>query len=224
MYTLLEDNLMDNLKQTDYMQLVTKFVTATEDNQSTFNIPSDQFYDGFIISIGSVFVDPRRYTINNKQIIFNNQSDYVKKGRSISFIFAINQHTGQQIKLKTQSVEATIDKQNVFQSPIGYAESFIVSVGSTFVNPQKYSANNNTIVFVDEEDYIEKGRFVTFIYVDQEDNLNKHIKLDVITILTGANNQSIFNIPFTYDGCVYTKDDFIISLGNTIINQNRYNY
>ena len=78
-------------------------------------------------------------------------------------------------KTTISKVTATADDQPMFTIPFPFdnyldnaKNSFILILGSVIVDPQRYNVIGNRLVFINEEDYVAKGRELTFIFFYSE--------------------------------------------------------
>ena len=77
---------------------------------------------------------------------------------------------GEENKTEIVDVPAIEDKQPVFTIPfptenfLSKKNSFIVILGTLIVDPQRYNVIGNKLVFIDPNDYVDKGRKLTFIF------------------------------------------------------------
>ena len=81
-------------------------VIAQEEMQRSFEIPFPfpdyiRLGNSFICYLGSVWVDPIRYTVSGNRLLFNNEDDGVGLGRKLSFIFLYNTTSPSDMEMQT---------------------------------------------------------------------------------------------------------------------------
>lgn len=144
------------------------WVTATEDNQSTFEIPKISVTDGFdfhkfIVFRGSVSMEgENRYIIDIKKntLTLTNPVDFVPIGASLLFVYARTKRANAYGKLhpkpyffyaKTYNhngvsmIQLPEDKKNGF---VFNMENTMLFIQDVFISPQRYRIDNGTLTFV----------------------------------------------------------------------------
>lgn len=145
---------------------------------------------------------------------------------------------GDSNKTEIIKVEATTDNQPMFTIPFPFANylygknSFIVILGSVIVDPSRYNVIGNKLIFIDEKDYVAKGRELTFIFfytqastldelafVKEED----HILIDSEYVIAETQGQLTFEIPWPQDSSFARGiNPFFLTYRSLYINPSRY--
>lgn len=135
-------------------------------------------------------------------------------------------------------VTATTNNQAVFNIPFPFdnymygKNSFMVIYGTLILDPARYNVIGNTLVFIDKNDYVDKGRDLTFIFfytkgssldelefVEEED----HIILDTKYVIATSNKQTRFTIPWpTGTNFIPGENKFFLTYRGLYINEERY--
>lgn len=206
-------------QQTKFYQ---DYVVATSNGQATFNIPEPFKYytihgNSFFVTIGDVFIDPTRYTINyvNATITLLDPSIIIS-GRSVVFHFVYNENSVYDlidICHTSETITATSQYQVDFilHPPIeNYdAKGFKVYVEllDWYLDDAYYQVYGNKLVLTNLNMGLEIGDKITFHYYYT--NAQKHIKSLVKYYKAITKFQSEFIIDFP-------DDDYFLK-GNKII-------
>lgn len=89
------EELLSNIVVNARTSTVVKSVIAQEQMQRSFTIPFPfdnymQSGNSFSCYLGGLWIDPIRYTVSGKKLVFNNLDDGVGLGRKLSFVFIYN--------------------------------------------------------------------------------------------------------------------------------------
>ena len=144
------------------------WVTATEDNQSTFEIPKISVNDGFdfhkfIVFRGSVSMEgENRYIIDIKKntLTLTNPVDFVPIGTSLLFVYARTKRANAYGKLHPKPyffytttynhngksmIQLPEDKKNGF---VFNMENTMLFIQDVFISPSRYTIDNGTLTFI----------------------------------------------------------------------------
>lgn len=156
-------------QDTTEMRVVT--VEATVDNQSVFEIPeitdgNNIDYRTFMLFKGHVLLNPEgQYTIDYDlgTVTINSPKDYMSKGRHLLFVFIdVNKvdYRGPLITKPITMLAIPIGTHTATITPpngvIATKETLIVFRNGTYVNPNRFTLDNNTIIFGDDDLPIDK--------------------------------------------------------------------
>ena len=205
--------------QTKFRQGVT---IASTDNQVTFAIPEPFKYyvihgNEFFVTIGTVYVDPRRYTIDylNCSITFTDGTT-VYKDRSVVFHFVYNSESVYDlinIVHSSETVTATQRYQTEFTltPPIAdyYSRGFKVYVEllGWYLDDSYFQVYGNKLILNNLNMGLEIGDKITFHYFYTP--VNKHVK----TISKYYHVDTPFQTKFTID---FPDEDYL-EKGNKLI-------
>ena len=134
-------------------------------------------------------------------------------------------------------VTASQDKQPIFTIPfpsenfLGNKNSFIVILGTMIIDPQRYNVIGNKLIFIDPDDYVDKGRKLTFIFFYTKSNYDNSVYIeeencllvDAEYVMANTSNQRDFTIPWPKDER-FTKgrDMFFVTYRGMYVTENRY--
>ena len=180
----------------------------------------------------STWIHPDRFYIkDNKTIIFINDIDKERSQKATYNLYILND-TANIDRYKNElyspssflikSSIATEDNQSVFQIPqvSSNYNSFIIFKGSLLLNKAyRYTEKDNSIILLNEEDYVRKGRSLTFVFLDGFSHKNQEYQLTEHSFR--LNPEGITELP----GTLKDKDienNFILFLNGTYLNPNRY--
>lgn len=96
-YTEAGETLDARLKSISKIGMAVRRVEVTDDS-NIIKIPYPfanyaEQGNSFMLYVGTVLVDPERYTVDGDNLSFNTEDDYVEKGRSCVFVFIYNSLT-----------------------------------------------------------------------------------------------------------------------------------
>lgn len=222
--------------QTDIIDVV-----ASQDKQPMFTIPfpSDNFLNrknSFILILGTLIVDPQRYNVIGNKLIFLDPKDYVDKGRKLTFIFfytksdydnSIFVDEDSCLIVNAQYQLANTDKQKDFTIPWPNDERFtkgrdifFVTYRGMYVNENRYSVdiNNNLLHFNAENDYIESGTALVFVFIYAQNTTEiREIKTAVEAT---EDNQLVFDIPLPAEDYLTNHNMFYLTLNGVFLRLN----
>ena len=152
---------------------------ATKDNQATFNIPEPFKYytahgNSFFITIGTVFIDPKRYTIDsfNSTITFKDPSIIIR-GRSIVFHFVYNKnsiydlidihHTSETVTATT-SYQVEFDLHPPIEDYDARGFKVYVELLDWYLDDTYYQVYGNKLILTNLNMGLEIGDTITFHY------------------------------------------------------------
>ena len=135
-------------------------------------------------------------------------------------------------------VTATTDNQPMFTIPFPFANylygknSFVVIKGTLIVDPSRYNVIGNKLTFIDPEDYLEKGRDLTFIFfysrastVGELDFVTEadHVLIETKYEIADVEQQKEFAIPYPEDSRFDRGlNPFFLVYRGLYINESRY--
>ena len=230
----------------EYAQSVVKsydeYLDVTEDGQLEYAL--GQNFDDytnqsnkFLVYIGSILVDPRRYSVEKSTLKFNDTIG-LKKGRHIRLVFLYidsassgstynSQGSSRYNKVESISVplQRGVTKYTVpIDDAIAEDIKFFISAGSVLIDERRYIKNkyNNTIEFIDKTDpMLNNGEDVSlvfnFIYDDMYD-----INIMEANVPVEFKGQDTFNIPVPFENFFTFKTKLIVFLGSTYVDPSRY--
>lgn len=223
-------------------------VTATENDQRDFAIPElfiNYIEKGnkFFITLGTTFVDRRRYSINSNNTITLNEDDALLRGRKLLFILIYTEDTeltdavdldssaaNKYTSIESIPVKSTVNGQKTFLIPkkntVLFEKNFFITIGSTFITEDSYTKHYANKV--DEYDYItlndnitgvDEGREVLFTFIDNYYSIVEK-KSEVVTAT--EEGQKVFDIPIPFDNYFALDNKCLVFLDGTYIDESRY--
>lgn len=212
----------------DYLLLQNQItsITATEDNQTVFNIPEPfenycNLGNMFFITMASTYVDSSRYNIVNNILTF--LDDGVSLGRDINFNFIYTNPVN--INVVTQEVDAVItyNNQTDFTIPFpfsGYVNKnnkLYIKLNGTYLTEAFYTIIQNSLILDSVLlSMTDKLTFV-FIYTDT-DTAETTFAFETVV----NDNQTIFTVPFPFHDFLGNNNVLIVSLNGVIITADEY--
>lgn len=201
----------------DLTDVRTVSVVATKDKQSVFEIPEVTDGDGFIyrkflLFRGSLCMENKnRYTIDydSNTVTFNNTEDFVNKGTSILFVFVKIKRADQYgvLHVKPVYLYTTTKPTNAYNDGYNFVEwcerikipeyrnlkyninQVMLFVQGTFISPNRYKIEENTVYFTQPNTYLKSGKSVTFVLLQMvnrfEDPLDDRDKIIHDQLLKG---------------------------------------
>lgn len=215
---------------------------ATIDGQTQFSIPvpyANYFKDNnkFLVTRNGIFLNESDYSIDkNKNILTLTSVEGLDIGQELVFTF----FTGSELSVKTSeiTVTATEDKQMVFQVPEVFHDvkdiysKFFIIIGDTFIDPRRYEITGTTIRFLNEDDAVDAGRnlYFVFTYIEEIDSAtaligdvqdgSKYTNIVSYEVDATSDNQTEFTIPV--ENAAMYKKQFFVTVGSTFINETNY--
>ena len=192
--------------------------TATLIAESS-NIPftppyQDYFNDGnqLIVSIAGTIINQNGYKVDRTQNIIIVNDSYQVTGREVVLIYLYG--TNLSTAFKKVDVVAYVEGQTRFTIPEpfkNYASNdngFIVTIGSTYIDPRRYTVESDQIKFLDTK--LSLGRSVTFTFIYSNASIYTAVDMmhTVQTVTATEHYQYQFPIKFPIDN--------YISLGYTV--------
>lgn len=181
------------------------------------------------IIVGSVWVSPKRYSLKDNQVTFDNTcEDILTEGRTIGFLYIYNHNdkgflfgTSQQIYTNTKSAE----KDNklpatdflVEQPYAGYlsmGNMFYMTMNSVYITDNRFGTTNDAVIFLNSEDGVGAGNdcILNFYYSYFEDP-------ELVTVEESVQaterQQREFTIPFPIENYIESGYQMYVRLGLT---------
>lgn len=156
-------------QDTTEMRVVT--VEATIENQSVFEIPeitdgNNNDFRTFMLFKGHVLLNPEgQYTIDYDlgTVTITSPRDYMAKGRNLLFVFINVNKVDYRGPLITKPITMLAIPNGTHTAAItppsgvvATKETLIVFRNGTYVNPTRFTLDNNTIIFTDDDLPIDK--------------------------------------------------------------------
>ena len=224
--------------------IISKFAVGTEiatvDKQKTFNVPEPFNYyvannNAFFISIGTTYIDSRRYTIDRKThtITLENRlaDDQIITGRHVVFYFIYAAQSVPNpliLKKTTETITATQNFQYEFD--LNYPINDYIRLGfKPFVKLRGWYLDNtyftlfaNKMVLNDKSISLQPGETMdmTYYYVDLTDD--SHVYQDYIDVDSYTNT---FHVNYPLDNYFYRGNKLIVDLNGYILEEGKdYKY
>lgn len=255
-YYLLRDRLTDPDTDEYVFNYKSRTVLDTEDvvdisskevkGFSLNNIPIPFPSDGFLEKGGVVHiivdgkrVDNDKYEIVGDKLIFND-TNFLKNKTKIEFRFYSNANFNDDISqlnkycIKTivKHVPITSDTQTKFTIEIPKTNYFtsggsiILSVGSTFIEPTRYTIDEatKTVTFKESQSWFSNSsaRDLMVIYVYGNSDYPLISKLTSYTYNGPAKATSSFNIPLPKEDYLKLGGEYFTTMGSVFLSKDRY--
>jgi len=190
---------ISNFRKTDVLSYV--------DDQTKFTIPEpfkNYVSNGncFFVTVGSIYVDPRRYAIANGQIEFNDMT--ISKGRAVTFNFIYSTasvYNAIDVIHKIDVITATEYCQTEF--PITYPIDNYIKLGfkvyiklrGWFISEEYFDIYTGKLAFKDTSMMIHKGETfeLHFEYINSDANIA--VSKDTINPDTAYQDTFVLNTP-----------------------------
>lgn len=188
-------------------------VEATEQRQRIFEVPEpfEGYCDAglkFFITLGGVYVSAERYHLKGKMLYFNDETDFVDKGRLLSFHFIYNEFSDVELVEESVKLDITSKGQKIFELPVPFPSYFddgnfvFIKLRNEYIDPNFYYILNNTL-------YIKSGHSIfpgtdlhcIFLYGKSADM--RHSQYNVKAT---RNYQQDFVIPWPYKNYLAKKN------------------
>lgn len=227
-----------NIGDTNQSEIVN--VIAITDKQPVFTIPwpfPNYLYgkNSFIVICGTVIIDPSRYTVIGNQLTFINPEDYIEKNRELTFIFFYSKSntTGKfdfinendHILIETKYQIASEVNQKEFNIPYPddirfdrSTNSFFLAYRGLYVNENRYKVQNDHIIFINEDDYIDQGSALIFVFFYSQNTTAVTTETSVLT--AEIDNQRDFILKLPYENYFKDNNKFFITLNGTFLVEN----
>ena len=219
----------------------TTFLNTSDSNKFSITPPYPEYFidkNMIIVSVAGIFLDKEAYTIDITKNEITIDSSFKIKNRHITYIFVY----GKNLKTMFRKYDtiATTNNQTRFTIPepfTNYVDSgngFFVTLGSTFIDPRRYTIDAGQIVFNDLA--VDKDRSVSFHFIYSADSIYSPINLikKTKTIKATQYYQYEFNIDFPVENYLaqgyrvyiklrgwYLSDDYYDIFGNKIVFRDR---
>ena len=202
--------------------------TIQEDGQLEFQIELPEgfaFEHGLInVIIGSVWIDPNRYTIDeNGKLTFNLPEENIVAGRLISFLFiystVYNLHTDCIIYQNGDESTTDLFVETPTEDYFKRGDSYYLTVGSTYMSQARYGNTDNAIIFLDSEDRLGRNRSATVYYL-YGDYTSPEVVQEEVAVQATEQNQRVFTVPFPMENYLAKGYQIYVRVGTT----NLYDY
>jgi len=226
------------LLHSDYMRTAfdKKVITSPSDDADEFKIPEPfEYYvksgNGFFVNIGTLFIDPLRYTVTynddgtaNLKFI---DGTTVRKGRSITFNFIYSLNTRARdldIIYDIYTFKPTQNYQIEFpftfpvSNYVGSDYKVYLNVFNTWLPPESYTCTNNSIIILDTGLAIKKTDTVKVVlaYHNADRTLpdNYCLSMDYTEDTATENHQRTFKFTAPVKNYVDKKNAVILDINN----------
>jgi len=197
--------------------------------------------ENFLLFGNTTYIDPSRYElVSNNKIQFTDPID-IRHAKYAQYVMVIfnnigvleeykeNSSENLRFDIKVQQVTATEEKQITFELPsdIGYNSKFLAFTGSLSLDESEryaYDAVTKTLILTQPEYYLEAGRNLTVITVnDKEARGGFTERVDFEKIEFPIVSKSVISIPSWYiDHMKLNPDNIALFINGTFISPNRY--
>jgi hypothetical protein len=220
--------------------LSTKFkkynVAATTNNQTVFTIPEPFINyvtsgNSFFVTIGSTYIDSRRYTISGNTFALTDTS--ISLGRQLSFYFIYAQssiYAPITLTKSVQTITATKNYQYEFdlKLPIenylklGY--KVYVKLRGWFLSDEYYDVYTTKIVFNDRSIALQRGETMEIHYVYGPSSNTDNIVVLRKYITAETAYQSTFDISYPLTNYFTKGNKLIVDIDGTLLNESDYTF
>ena len=124
------------------------------------------------VIVGTVWVSPRRYTVNGNKITFDETcADILIEGRTIGFLYIYNHNDkgfdfgiAQQIYTNTKSAE--LDNklpatdfliEQPYKDYLAMGNKFFMTMNSVYITDNRFGTTNDAVIFLNSEDGVGAG-------------------------------------------------------------------
>ncbi len=226
------------LDTTDELSESTKELSSFGPNKIPVQFP----YEGFLDKGGAIFVDvdgvrikDTEYEIYEGILTFNTQ-DFLKGKSNIQFTFYdnksfkenINELDAYMIKTEVKYVDITSDDQKEFniefpkENYLTDGFGLYLSIGSTFIDPSRYTVEGNKIKFKENESWFsgQEARTLVYMFVYAD-------SLDISCITTQYTNEDEMPkgdivVPQPYEDYLASGNNFFSVTGSTLLDDRSY--
>ena len=197
------------------------------------------FSDGLMnVIIGSVWISPRQYELisedgskNYTKIKFLSfeETDYDGvdlDGRIISFMYVFaknyNLHAAQEVHTAGDLSEVDIVPKPPTENYLGAGNSLFVTIGGTYVRPDRYGVTSKALMFLDSEDRLQAHRdaVINYVYGDFETPGMVIYEKDV---MAETPSQREFEVPFPFENYLEKGYQMYVRVGITDMYDYQYN-
>ena len=183
-------------------------VIATEAKQTQFKVPEP--VPGYVLSNSKMYItkagtyiNPDRYHITDSgYLIFNDNNDYVTKGRNLVFHFIWNDFNEVEMTTVEESIKATEAYQTEFELHLPYpnyiadGNSVFVTIRGIGLSSTSYEILQNKLIITDRSYYVNKNSSVLVQYVYCTISNSKHSSYSVTA---NIDKQMEFEVVFPFD-------------------------
>ena len=215
-------------------------IQAVIDKQPMFTIPypvGNYLANGnsFFVMLGSLIVDPSRYNVIGNKLIFIDPEDYVELGRELVFVFMYNKASNasdidyldeedhiiidssfQQVQYQGQ---LTFYVEFPFEDFLSKGGDLFVTYRGLYVNPSRYTLQDNAITFKDNSLDLDKDSVVVFTYCYSKNSKTQSKTTPVKVVSEG---QTEFNIPLPYEDYFKDGNKFYVTRNGTFLSEDDY--
>ena len=197
----------------------------------TLNMPEDfTFEHGSLdVIVGTVWVSPRRYTVNGNKITFDETcADILTEGRTIGFLYIYNHNDkgfdfgiAQQIYTNTKSAE--LDNklpatdfliEQPYKNYLAMGNKFFMTMNSVYITDNRFGTTNDAVIFLNSEDGVGAGNDCIlnfyYSYFDEPELVTTEVAVQAT-----ERQQREFTIPFPIDNYIESGYQMYVRLGVT---------
>ena len=197
----------------------------------TLNMPENfTFEHGSLdVIVGTVWVSPRRYTVNGNKITFDETcADILTEGRTIGFLYIYNHNDkgfdfgiAQQIYTNTKSAE--LDNklpatdfliEQPYKNYLAMGNKFFMTMNSVYITDNRFGTTNDAVIFLNSEDGVGAGNDCIlnfyYSYFDEPELVTTEVALQAT-----ERQQREFTIPFPIDNYIESGYQMYVRLGVT---------
>lgn len=197
----------------------------------TLNMPENfTFEHGSLdVIVGTVWVSPRRYTVNGNKITFDETcTDILTEGRTIGFLYIYNHNDkgfdfgiAQQIYTNTKSAE--LDNklpatdfliEQPYKDYLAMGNKFFMTMNSVYITDNRFGTTNDAVIFLNSEDGVGAGNDCIlnfyYSYFDEPELVTTEVAVQAT-----ERQQREFTIPFPIDNYIESGYQMYVRLGVT---------
>lgn len=222
---LSEDGLFGSPFETAITNFIIKSYTTTKAKENKFTLPLAANKGNFVLVINGVFIDGSRYNLVNVEVILLDPYDFPEANINILFIYGYNTLDKRFIPMQVKSIVSENDAECIFNLPTKYKDNFLATTNSTFLDNSRYAAMGSSFVINDEDDYLNKGDILTYIYLPEDKNSEgelRHNKIKMYRTISSSDDQVEFEIPYMNGVSVYTKESFLLLIESVLVDPSLY--
>lgn len=170
----------------------------------------------FNVIIGSLWVSPNRYSVENGKITLYDFSDEALIGRNINFLYVFakqyNLHTAQTVFTNGENSAADIIVPTPTEKYLSQGNKYYLNIAGTYISDERYGNTEKALVFLDSEDMIAANReaVFNFAYGDFETPGITTYKKSVQA--TEAAQRS-FTVPFPFENYIERGYQLYVRVG-----------
>lgn len=181
------------------------------------------------VIVGTVWVSPRRYTVNGNKITFDETcADILIEGRTIGFLYIYNHNDkgfdfgiAQQIYTNTKSAE--LDNklpatdfliEQPYKDYLAMGNKFFMTMNSVYITDNRFGTTNDAVIFLNSEDGVGAGNDCIlnfyYSYFDEPELVTTEVAVQAT-----ERQQREFTIPFPIDNYIESGYQMYVRLGAT---------